>query len=35
MPGLSIGFKPIEHEFIPETKGIRFIKWDWLETIVP
>jgi HK97 family phage prohead protease len=31
VPGLSIGFKPIEHEFIAETKGIRFIKWDWLE----
>ena len=31
VPGLSIGFKPIEHEFIKETKGIRFIKWDWLE----
>jgi HK97 family phage prohead protease len=29
--GLSIGFKPIEHEFIPETKGMRFIKWDFLE----
>ena len=29
--GLSIGFKPIEHEFIKETKGIRFIKWDFLE----
>src|SRR5262245_52975803 len=31
VPGLSIGFKPIEHEFIKETKGIRFTKWDWLE----
>jgi HK97 family phage prohead protease len=31
VPGLSIGFKPIEHSFIKETKGIRFIKWDWLE----
>ena len=31
VPGLSIGFKPLEHEFIPETKGIRFMKWDWLE----
>jgi HK97 family phage prohead protease len=31
VPGLSIGFKPIEHEFITETKGIRFIKWDFLE----
>jgi HK97 family phage prohead protease len=31
VPGLSIGFKPIEFSFIDETKGIRFIKWDWLE----
>src|SRR5262245_59171360 len=31
VPGLSIGFKPVEHEFIKETKGIRFTKWDWLE----
>jgi HK97 family phage major capsid protein/HK97 family phage prohead protease len=31
VPGLSIGFKPIEHEFITETKGIRFTKWDFLE----
>jgi HK97 family phage prohead protease len=31
VPGLSIGFKPIEHEWIEETKGIRFTKWDWLE----
>jgi HK97 family phage prohead protease len=30
--GLSIGFKPIELSFIEETNGIRFIKWDWLET---
>jgi HK97 family phage major capsid protein/HK97 family phage prohead protease len=29
--GLSIGFKPIEHEYIAETKGMRFTKWDWLE----
>ena len=29
--GLSIGFKSIESEFIPETKGMRFTKWDWLE----
>lgn len=29
--GLSIGFRPIEHKFIPETKGMRFIKWNWLE----
>jgi HK97 family phage prohead protease len=29
--GLSIGFKPIEHEFIAETKGMRFTKWSWLE----
>src|SRR4029077_8779433 len=31
VPGLVMGFKPIEHEFITETKGIRFIKWDFLE----
>jgi len=31
VPGLSIGFKPIEHEYIKETKGVRFKKWDWLE----
>jgi HK97 family phage prohead protease/HK97 family phage major capsid protein len=31
VPGLSIGFKSIEHEIIPTTKGIRFKKWDWLE----
>src|SRR5215475_2431014 len=31
VPGLSIGFMPIEHEAIPKTKGIRFTKWDWLE----
>src|SRR5262252_2767761 len=31
VPGLSIGFKPLEHEIIPKTKGVRFTKWDWLE----
>jgi HK97 family phage major capsid protein/HK97 family phage prohead protease len=31
VPGLSIGFKPLEHEFIKETKGLRFKKWNWLE----
>src|SRR5215467_4738379 len=31
VPGLSIGFMPLESEVIPKTKGIRFIKWDWLE----
>jgi HK97 family phage major capsid protein/HK97 family phage prohead protease len=29
--GLSIGFKPLEHEYIKETKGYRFIKWAFLE----
>jgi HK97 family phage prohead protease len=29
--GLSIGFKSVEHEHIKETKGIRFIKWQFLE----
>src|SRR4029077_15821786 len=32
VPGLSIGFKPTKHEFIPETKGLRFLEWSWLET---
>src|SRR5262245_44539510 len=32
VPGLSIGFKALAHEPIPETKGIRFTKWSWLET---
>jgi HK97 family phage major capsid protein/HK97 family phage prohead protease len=31
VPGLSIGFKSIEHEVIPQSKGIRFTKWLWLE----
>src|SRR5215510_7450635 len=31
VPGLSIGFMPLEHEPIPKTKGSRFTKWDWLE----
>ena len=31
VPGLSIGFIPLEHEIIPKTKGIRFTKWDFLE----
>jgi HK97 family phage prohead protease/HK97 family phage major capsid protein len=31
VPGLSIGFKSIEHEIIPKSKGIRFTKWLWLE----
>jgi HK97 family phage prohead protease/HK97 family phage major capsid protein len=31
VPGLSIGFKSLEHEVIPTTKGIRFKKWSWLE----
>ena len=30
--GLSIGFKPIKHELIPQTKGLRFTEWSWLET---
>ena len=29
--GLSIGFKPTEFEWIEESKGMRFIKWDWIE----
>jgi HK97 family phage major capsid protein/HK97 family phage prohead protease len=31
VPGLSIGFKPLAHEFIKDSSGIRFTKWDWLE----
>src|SRR5215475_9765919 len=27
VPGLSIGFMPIEHEPIAKTKGVRFTKW--------
>jgi len=30
VPGLSIGFKSIEHEVLP-TKGLRFKTWNWLE----
>src|SRR5262245_7480184 len=29
--GLSIGFRPIEHEHIKGGNGIRYTKWDWLE----
>jgi HK97 family phage prohead protease len=29
--GLSIGFKPIEHSFLEDGNGMRFIKWLWLE----
>ena len=29
--GLSIGFRSIEHSFMEEGNGIRFLKWDWLE----
>jgi HK97 family phage prohead protease len=29
--GLSIGFQPIETEWIDKTKGMRFLKWSWLE----
>src|SRR5580765_5997705 len=31
VPGLSIGFKSLEHEIIPKTKGIRFKRWEFLE----
>ena len=31
VPGLSIGFKSLDHEIMPKTKGIRFKKWSWLE----
>lgn len=29
--GLSIGFTSIEHAYLEETRGIHFLKWDWLE----
>lgn len=29
--GLSIGFRSIEHSWIDDTGGIRFLRWDWLE----
>ncbi len=29
--GLSIGFRSIEHSFMEEGNGIRFLKWEWLE----
>jgi HK97 family phage prohead protease len=29
--GLSIGFKPIEVARIEKTRGMHFLKWDWLE----
>jgi HK97 family phage major capsid protein/HK97 family phage prohead protease len=29
--GLSIGFKGVETSFIEESRGIRFLKWVWLE----
>ncbi|MGE4338899.1 MAG: HK97 family phage prohead protease [Pigmentiphaga sp.] len=29
--GMSIGFTSIEHAFIEESRGIHFLKWDWLE----
>lgn len=28
---LSIGFTSKEHAYLPETGGIHFLKWDWLE----
>ena len=35
VPGLSIGFKSLEHEIIPTTKGIRFKKWDLARAELP
>lgn len=29
--GLSIGFTAKEYTFIPDTGGMHFLKWDWLE----
>ena len=31
VPGLSIGFQPLERERIKDSKGFRFRKWSWLE----
>lgn len=29
--GFSIGFRPKEYTYIPDTGGMHFLKWDWLE----
>ena len=29
--GMSIGFTSVEHSYIEESRGIHFLKWDWLE----
>lgn len=29
--GLSIGFTSKEHTYLPDTGGIHFLQWDWLE----
>jgi HK97 family phage major capsid protein/HK97 family phage prohead protease len=29
--GLSIGFRPIEYNYMDDSGGIRFLKWVWLE----
>ncbi|MFT3905612.1 MAG: HK97 family phage prohead protease [Steroidobacteraceae bacterium] len=29
--GLSIGFRPIDYEVLPDGSGLRFVKWAWLE----
>lgn len=29
--GLSIGFVPKEHAYLEETRGLHFLKWDWME----
>jgi HK97 family phage major capsid protein/HK97 family phage prohead protease len=31
VPGLSIGFQPLERERIKDSKGFRFKKWSWME----
>jgi HK97 family phage prohead protease len=28
---LSIGFRSLEHSIIPDTGGMRFLRWEWLE----
>src|SRR4030095_3041480 len=31
VPGLSIGFKPIDYKPIEKTGGYRIVKWNWYE----
>jgi HK97 family phage major capsid protein/HK97 family phage prohead protease len=29
--GLSIGFKPLEHNYLENGKGVHFLRWAWME----